>query len=129
RARCYSQPILLSFPTRRSSDLHSWPDSQTSSCRCARVLRPARHEQRANRGDQRSTRASTRHRTRVPESRPLRRQSVAGYRRLPTATTPSFTMSPFSVQREQGKLWFNFDGLRTRCFLLLILQMIVVGKG
>jgi transposase len=66
--------------------------------RHARILRPARHQQRTNRGDQRPPRTPARLRARLPQPHQLHRQIPARDRRLQTATTPSIAMSRLSPQ-------------------------------
>lgn len=62
--------------------------------RRARLLRPTRHVQRPDGGDQRTAGTPTRLGARLPESDQLHRQIAAGDRRVQTATTPSNGMSP-----------------------------------
>jgi hypothetical protein len=58
---------------------------------------PARHEQRADPGDQRTTRPPPRPGTRIPQPHHLHRQITARVRRLQTPTTPSIVKSPFGL--------------------------------
>ena len=58
-----------------------------------RVLRPARHQQRAYRGDQRTARAPPRLRPGLPEPHELHRAESARSRRIQTPPTPSNAMS------------------------------------
>ena len=61
-----------------------------------RVLRPPRNEQRPNGGHQRPARAPSRFRPRLPEPHALRRQIAPRSRRIQTAPTLSFAMSPLT---------------------------------
>jgi hypothetical protein len=61
---------------------------------------PARHEQRADRGDQWTTRAPPRLGTRIPQPHQLHRQITARVRRLQTPTTPSIVKSPLRASAE-----------------------------
>ena len=58
-----------------------------------RVLRPARHVERPDRGHQRQARTPPRQRPRIPEPDELHRSLVARSRRIQTPTTPSIAMS------------------------------------
>jgi transposase len=60
---------------------------------------PARYEQRADRGDQRTTRAPPRPGTRIPQPHQLHRQITARVRRLQTPTTPSIVKSRLNSRR------------------------------
>ena len=61
--------------------------------RRAGLLRPARHQQRTDRGDQRPTRTPPRLRPRLPQPHQLHRPITARDRRLQTPTTPSIVKS------------------------------------
>ena len=69
--------------------------------RRARLLRPARHLQRTNRGDQRPTRTPPRLRPRLPQPHQLHRPITTRNRRLQTPTTPSIVKSPFVIVVER----------------------------
>ena len=71
---------------------------KTASRGRAGLLRPARHLQRADRGDQRPPRTSPRLSPRLPQPHQLHRQIASGDRRLQAPTTPSIMKSPFTLQ-------------------------------
>ena len=89
-------------PGRADRDHHPRPDPDQAGPRRLGLLRPARHQQRAHRGDQRSPRAPPRHRTRLPQPHQLHRQIPTRDRRLQTPTTPSSVKSRFSAQQIRG---------------------------
>jgi len=66
-------------------------------CRRARLLHPARHQQRPDRSHQRPTRAPPRHRPRVPQPDQLCRQITPRDRRIQTPTTPWIVKSRQSL--------------------------------
>ncbi len=76
-------------------DHQARPNPEQARCRRARVLRPSRHQQRTDRGDQRPPRAPARFRARVPQPHQLHRTITARDRRIQTATTPSIVKSRF----------------------------------
>ena len=76
-------------PRRARRAHHARPDPEEARRRRPGLLRPARHQQRTDRGDQRPTRTPPRLRPRVPQPHQLHRQITARDRRLQTPTTPS----------------------------------------
>ena len=77
---------------------HPGPDPEEASRRRARLLRTTRHQQRADRGTQRTARTPARLRTRVPQPDQLHRPKPARDRRLQTPTpTPLIGMSRKSL--------------------------------
>ena len=74
-------------PWRLDGSHHARADADEARCRRAGLLRPPRHQQRAHGGDQRTARAPTRIRPRLPQPHQLHRQITPGNRRLQTPTT------------------------------------------
>ena len=87
----FGVPEDLDLPATKGfyRDFFPRPDTQEESRRHPRLLRPTRHQQRAHRSHQRTTRAPARLRTRIPQPHQLHRQIPARDRRIQTATTPS----------------------------------------
>ena len=73
------------------------PDAEEASRRRAGLLRPARHQQRTHRSDQRPPRAPARLRPRLPQPHQLHRPIPARDRRIQTPTTPSIVKSPMTT--------------------------------
>ena len=80
-------------PGRVDRDHHPRPDPEPASRRRPGLLRPARHQQRTHRGDQRPARTPPRLRPRVPQPHQLHRQIPTRDRRVQTPTTPSIVKS------------------------------------
>ena len=76
---------------------HPRPHPQAPRSRRAGLLRPAGHQQRTDRGDQRPSGAPARVRSGLSEPDQLRRQIAAGDRRVQARPTPSIAMSRFSA--------------------------------
>jgi transposase len=80
--------ISHSVPTALREVITLRPDPQTASRRRAGLLRPARHLQRADRGDQRPPRTPPRLSPRLPQPHQLHREIASGDRRVQAPTTP-----------------------------------------
>ena len=83
-------------PSRTHRDHHPRADPEEARRRRPGLLRPTRHQQRTDRGDQRPPRTPPRLRPRLPQPDELHRQITTRDRRLPTPTTPSIVKSPES---------------------------------
>ena len=81
-------------PGRPHRAHHPRPDPEEARRRRPGLLRPPRHQQRPDRGDQRPPRTPPRLRPRLPQPHQLHRQMPARDRRLQTPTTPSIVKSP-----------------------------------
>ncbi|MDT7596977.1 MAG: hypothetical protein QOJ06_2523 [Pseudonocardiales bacterium] len=103
--------ISHSVPTALREVITLGPDPQTASRRRAGLLRPARHLQRADRGDQRPPRTPPRLSPRLPQPHQLHRQIASGDRRVQAPTTPSIMKSRFQPggpgrpSRGGGRQW------------------------
>ena len=80
------------------------PDPETARRRHLGLLRPARHQQRPDRGDQRPARTPPRLRPRVPQPHQLHRQMPARDRRIQTPTTPWIVKSRYVHFNCRGNL-------------------------
>ena len=85
--------ISRGVPDRADRADHPRPHPEQARRRRAGLLRPARHQQRADRSDQRPPRTPPRLRPRLPQPHQLHRQIATRNRRLQTTTTPSIRMS------------------------------------
>ncbi len=74
-------------PGRARGARHPGPDAEEARRRRAGLLRPTRHQQRTDRGDQRQARTPPRLSPRVPQPHQLHRQITARVRRVQTAAT------------------------------------------
>ena len=78
---------------------HPRPNPETSRRRRAGLLRPAGHQQRTDRGDQRPPRTPARHRPRIPQPDQLHHPRTTRHRRLQTPNTPSSAMSRLTMRQ------------------------------
>ena len=83
-------------PRRADRARHARPHPEAASRRRAGLLRPARHQQRPDRGDQRPPRTPPRLRPRLPQPHQLHRPITPRDRRIQTPTTPSIVKSPLT---------------------------------
>jgi len=80
-------------PHRAHRAGHPRPDPEAQGRRRPGLLRPARHQQRPDRGDQRQARTPPRQRPRVPQPHQLHRQIPPRDRRVQTTATPCIVKS------------------------------------
>ena len=83
------RPLSQRRPDALTEVITLGPDAEEARRRRARLLRPARHQQRPDRGDQRTTRTPPRLRPRVPQPHQLHRPIA--YSR-PAASDPDYTL-------------------------------------
>ena len=90
-------------PRRAHRDHHPRADPEEARRRRPGLLRPARHQQRTDRSDQRTTRTPPRLRTRLPQPHQLHRTIAARDRRVQTAATPWIVKSRFRLRWEGSR--------------------------
>ena len=91
-------------PGNSAGDQNARPDVEATGRRRPGLLRPARHQQRTDRSDQRPPRAPPRIGSGLQKPDQLRRQITPGNRRIQTGTTPSIAMSPITASGNSSQL-------------------------